>query len=805
VERFAYTLNVSGPTAYTNQLGSNVVNFAFDPLGRKISEINPGLATNAFTYDAVGNLLTLTDGKRQITTWVRDQYGRATNKWDAANNLILAYQFDPNGRLTNRWTPAKGSTTYRYDPAGNLTNIIYPVSPPISLAYDVLNRLTNMVDAVGATRYAYTSAGLLQSEDGPWLDDTVTYAYTSQRQRQSLSLLAPNAAPWVQSYGYDTAGRLTNTASPAGAFSYAYDALRSTLPTLLTHPNGAYITNSYDPVARLLTTALKNSTNGVLNSHSYGYDLAGQRIALTNNAGDYRAYGYDLLGQLKTALGSEPGGSARLNEQFGYAYDPAGNLNWRTNNALIEAFSVNNLNELTTESNTGTLTVEGTTTSAATNVTVNSLTASLYGDATFATAGFSVAIGSNTFTAIAQDSLGRADTNGATVYLPATNTFSYDLNGNLLSDGTRYFGYDDENELTSVTVSNAWRSEFVYDGRMRRRSRREYTWSSSAWLQTNEVHYVYDSNLVLQEREANNLPLVTYTRGHDLSGSFQLAGGIGGLLGRTDIRLLTIVDPNAHAYYHADGNGNVTALINTNQAIVARYLHDPYGSVLSQSGRLGPANLYRFSSEEVHVNSGLTYYLYRLYDPHLQRWLNRDPLGEPGFEAIRRPLVNENADGPNLYTFVLNDPLNEVDYLGLAPGGPYHPPSGVSLSCDPSDSCGRLGAKMTLLMKMIASHTGWDRTMPPPRGGGRHADEIADLWRAYARCQAIHAAKNCQDPKPPSCWERVILKVPGSDQTWQHIGTGCAIVGGAAACGAIIIGTGGAAAPVLAPGGALAF
>jgi RHS repeat-associated protein len=652
VERFAYTLNVSGPTAYTNQLGSNVVNFAFDPLGRKISEINPGLATNGFTYDAVGNLLTLTDGKGQITAWVRDQYGRATNKWDAADNLIFAYQFDPNGRLTNRWTPAKGSTAYRYDPAGNLTNIIYPVSPPISLAYDVLNRLTNMVDAVGTTRYAYTSAGLLQSEDGPWLDDTVTYAYTSQRQRQSLSLLAPNAAPWVHSYCYDTAGRLTNTASPAGAFSYAYDALRSTLPTLLTLPNGAYITNSYDPLARLLSTALRNNTNGVLNSHSYGYNLAGHRTALTNVAGDFRTYSYDLIGQLRTAVGEEASGTRRLNEQLGYAYDAAGNLNWRTNNALVEAFSVNNLNELTTESNTGTLTVEGTTTSTATNVAVNGLTANRYGDSTFALGGFVLANGNNSFTAVARDTLGRVDTNAITVYLPTNVAFAYDLNGNLLNDGTRYFAYDDENQLISVWVSNAWRSDFVYDGKMRRRIRREYAWSSSAWLQTNEVRYIYDANLVIQEREANNLPAVSYTRGPDLSGTLQGAGGIAGLLARTDHALLTTGDPGAHAYYHADGNGNITALINSSQLIVARYLYDPFGNVLSQSGPLADANVYRFSSKEIHANSGVFYYLYRWYDPTLQRWLNRDPIDEAG--------------GVNLYSPVSNNPLKDVDPYGLA-------------------------------------------------------------------------------------------------------------------------------------------
>jgi hypothetical protein len=37
---------------------------------------------------------------------------------------------------------------------------------------------------------------------------------------------------------------------------------------------------------------------------------------------------------------------ARLREQFGYAYDKGWNLSQRTNNSLIQSFSVNNLNEL---------------------------------------------------------------------------------------------------------------------------------------------------------------------------------------------------------------------------------------------------------------------------------------------------------------------------------------------------------------------------------------------------------------------------------------------------------------------------
>jgi RHS repeat-associated protein len=561
-----------------------------------------------------------------------------------------------------------------FDAVGNLTGVSYPVSPSITLAYDVLNRLTNMVDAAGTTRYSYDAVGQVLSEDGPCNDDTVSYTYTN-RLRSSLSLQAPNASPWLQGYGYDPAKRLKSLTSPAGAFSYTYDPLRSTLPNWLSLPNNAFITNSYDGNARMLSTVLENSTNGVLDSHSYTYNVGNQRAQQVFTAGDYVSYTYDPAGQLKTGVGKESSGvTNRMHEQFGYAYDSAGNLNWRTNNALLQAFNVNNLNELTTETNAGTLTVAGTTTSAATNVTVNTSNAAIYADWTFASTNQPFVNGNNTFTAIAMDSLGRRDTNSITVSLPGTNTFNYDLNGNLLSDGTRNFAYDDENELVSVWLTNVWRSDFVYDGKMRRRMRFESTWDGTKWITNTIVRYVYDGDLVIQERDTNNLPLVSYTRGIDLSGSFQGAGGIGGLLARTDNRLFTIGDPSSHDYYHADGNGNVTALVTSAQLLVAKYLYDPFGNIISQSGPVAGANLYRFSSKEVHPNSGLVYYLYRYYEPDLQRWINRDPLNALGFSLLNLTpgLFNVNEE-KNLYSFVANSPVDAVDFLGLARGEPIPP------------------------------------------------------------------------------------------------------------------------------------
>ena len=42
------------------------------------------------------------------------------------------------------------------------------------------------------------------------------------------------------------------------------------------------------------------------------------------------------------------------------------------------------------------------------------------------------------------------------------------------------------------------------------------------------------------------------------------------------------------SFYHCDGNGNVTALISTNQQNVASYLYDAFGNMIATKGGLSP-------------------------------------------------------------------------------------------------------------------------------------------------------------------------------------------------------------------------
>jgi RHS repeat-associated protein len=338
-------------------------------------------------------------------------------------------------------------------------------------------------------------------------------------------------------------------------------------------------------VARLTGTWLKNSGNTILDSATYGYNAGNQRTTFTNAAGTYVAYTYDAIGQLKVA------DSSVNTEDRGYLYDAAWNLSTRTNNGATTTFTVDTKNELT-------------------NI--------------------------------------------------AGASYTYDGNGNLTwgyNSHTNYV-YDDENRLVQwfsyatsfgPPASGDLRTDFVYDGLSRLRSRSEYQYIGTGWYPNGTTYYIYDGRRVIQER--TTAPTVSYTRGPDLSGALEGAGGIGGLLARSTGYSGGWTN---HWCYHADGNGNITYLADVSQALAASYRYDPFGNTTSSSGAQATANTYRFSSKEIHVTSGLYYYGYRFYDPNSQRWLNRDPIGEFG--------------GINLYDYVANNPVDRVDAFGHAIG-----------------------------------------------------------------------------------------------------------------------------------------
>jgi len=105
----------------------------------------------------------------------------------------------------------------------------------------------------------------------------------------------------------------------------------------------------------------------------------------------------------------------------------------------------------------------------------------------------------------------------------------------------------------------------------------------------------------------------------------------------------------ANYFYTRDHLGSIRELTDANGNLRARYDYDPYGQLTKVSGDLEAD--FAYTGHYRHQSSGLYLTLYRAYDPNLGRWLTRDPLGERG--------------GINLYSYVLNNPINLYDPLGL--------------------------------------------------------------------------------------------------------------------------------------------
>jgi RHS repeat-associated protein len=192
------------------------------------------------------------------------------------------------------------------------------------------------------------------------------------------------------------------------------------------------------------------------------------------------------------------------------------------------------------------------------------------------------------------------------------------------------------------------RLRYAYDADGRLIERRRYTWSGSVWTLAESTRYVNDGLQCVAEYNGSNVLQRRHVWGLDMDGSRGGLGGVGGLL--------WIASPaNGVHYAAADANGNVVALFGSTGHETARYEYGPFGEVLRMSGgAIAVENPWRFSSKRQDATTDWVHYEYRVYDPATGRWLSRDPIGEAG--------------GENLYGFVGNDPINQIDRFGLSIG-----------------------------------------------------------------------------------------------------------------------------------------
>lgn len=108
-----------------------------------------------------------------------------------------------------------------------------------------------------------------------------------------------------------------------------------------------------------------------------------------------------------------------------------------------------------------------------------------------------------------------------------------------------------------------------------------------------------------------------------------------------------------------DLQGNIACVLDHQKCkIVESYCYSAYreekitnnrGKEVSNSSIGNP---WRYRGKRIDKETGLIYFGYRYYSPEIGRWISPDPLG--------------SIDGPNLYSYARNNPINYVDYFGFA-------------------------------------------------------------------------------------------------------------------------------------------
>jgi RHS repeat-associated protein len=352
-------------------------------------------------------------------------------------------------------------------------------------------------------------------------------------------------------------------------------------------------------------------------------------------------------------------GTPMAGQQFDYSYDSIGNRTSaqsggdQTGSNLRWAGYMNNLlNQITNRNVPGYVDVMG--------LTLATNTVSVNGQAAYQKWDYfreQLAVNNSAgalWTNITVTAPGQA-TNSGHVYVGAAGeNFTYDLDGNLTSDGRWTNTWDAENRLVSMTalnntpVASQYSLSFAYDYMGRRIQKIVSTNSGTGYVAQYTNRFVYDGwNLVGILDGGNNL-LYSFTWGTDLSGSMQGAGGVGGAISMT-----VYSGTNAGTYFYCyDGNGNVVALVSaTNGAIAAQYEYGPFGELIRATGPMAKVNPFMFSTKYYDWESALYYYGCRYYNPSTGRFINRDPMEEGG--------------GMNLYETALNDLIDQADYLGF--------------------------------------------------------------------------------------------------------------------------------------------
>jgi RHS repeat-associated protein len=667
----AYT-GAAGASAFiapdTSKVGTSTT---YDSLARVVKSIDPDAATTTTSYTVQCAIAGTSDTGCYTTTTVIDaKQHQSISDTDAMGRARFEQRFTGTGPYT---LYATGS--YTYDLMGNQLTVTRPNGTTTTYTYNALERRTQVQDPdIGTMTYTFDPDGSpVQQADGRGATGTVYVGYDGLGRQIWRSTHSDGSSPFA-TYTYDSTannnngvGELTSetfasgpSQSITGGYTYQYDLRgRKTAYTLalgsqsytmqtgfndadqattVTYPDGDVVNTLYNSQDWLsgATESLNGTTTTLMGGMVYS-DAAGangQPTQFTEGNGLYTVgLGYDLthrLNNVQATLSSN--GSTLYSQQR--QFDAVGNtIGQQTNIAGQtdnEAFCYDDMNRLTWAGSTGTP-------SCGQSLTPGNLTQAQYQQSYSYDTLWRMTQGPNGSTYQYGDANHQDAVTQAGGY-----TAAYDAAGDMtcraLTSSTTCSGASPTGQVLTWDVERnliGWQSQAS--------GAQQYLWNAYTgngdriWQQvTNNSTTTTTIYLGQAEEIATTGSTTTVTK-------YYYAG---------DRRVAERVGNAAITYLVADGLSSVTQALDSAGNVVATQLFGPYGNTRYQQGTM--PTTFGFTGQRQDT-SGLDLFGARFYDPAIGQFVSADET-IPGSGAILGAL--------NRFAYVLGNPETATDPSG---------------------------------------------------------------------------------------------------------------------------------------------